>query len=130
MILLDTCALLWLAIEPKRLSADARAAIRRHADALAVSPISAWEIATKAQSGKLRFPKVLPPLAWYRKAVERYALRECPLDAATLCRAVALPPLHHDPCDRMIIATAIVHDLPVVTADGNFARYPSLTVIW
>ena len=40
------------------------------------------------------------------------------------CALAGDPPLHHrDPADRFIIATAKLHDLPVITTDGNFSKY-------
>lgn len=53
MILLDTCVLLWLVMEPERLSARAKALISTHRERLAVSAISAFEIAVKARKHKL-----------------------------------------------------------------------------
>ena len=50
MILLDTCALLWLVMEPERLTARAKTLISRHSADLAVSAISAFEIAVQAQA--------------------------------------------------------------------------------
>jgi PIN domain nuclease of toxin-antitoxin system len=38
-------------------------------------------------------------------------------------KAVDLPPVHKDPCDRFIISTALIRNLPVVTADGRFSDY-------
>lgn len=130
MILLDTCALVWMTNQPSSLSAEASKAIRRSADALAVVPISAWEIAIKCRDGGLRLSGRLTPQEWYAETVRRYGLYEIPLDARVLCESVALPPIHRDPCDRMIIAAAQHHGLPIVTADTTIPRYPDVRVIW
>jgi len=130
MIVLDTCTLLWLVAEPERLSQAAVSALRRHEASLAVVSISAWEIAVKAGAGKLGLPPGISPAEWFGQARAEYGLHELPLDSAVLCRTAALPPIHRDPCDRFIIAAALYHHAPVVTADPLFAAYPDLTVIW
>jgi PIN domain nuclease of toxin-antitoxin system len=43
---------------------------------------------------------------------------------------VALPPVHRDPCDRMIVAAALRHRLAIVTADTTIPRYPQVQAIW
>ena len=130
MIILDTCALMWLVNSPADISIPAATAIRAQARELAVVPISAWEVAVKTANGGLQLPGGVDPFSWYRTARERYGLREIPLSASLLCRAAALPPIHRDPSDPMIIAAAIESRLPVVTADPVFGRYPGVTVVW
>lgn len=49
---------------------------------------------------------------------------------AILLDTCALPPIHADPCDRLIIATAQEQSLPIVTADTIIPRYPEIRVIW
>ncbi len=46
-----------------------------------------------------------------------------PLDWDVCIAATELPPLHKDPCDRFIIATAKMRHMPVVTSDPSFAAY-------
>ncbi|MCL6613596.1 MAG: hypothetical protein K6U03_03070 [Firmicutes bacterium] len=52
------------------------------------------------------------------------------MDGEIAARAVALPLLHNDPCDRFIIATAFQHQMAVVTGDPFFAQYEGVRVIW
>ena len=127
-LLLDTCVLLWLAADPDKLSARARDAIREHADSLFVSAITAFEIAIKARKGRLEL--ALSPKAWYEKALRHHGLAEISLDGAIAARAVELPPLHNDPCDRFIIATALQHGMAVVTSDALIAQYKQIKVVW
>ena len=119
-MLLDTCALLWLATGSKKLS---RATLKRinEAPLLCVSAISGFEIATKSQKGKLRLP--LPVSAWFEKVVEHHGLTVLPLDLEICVKAAELPPIHEDPCDRFIIATAKLKELEVVTTDERFEKY-------
>ena len=119
-LLLDTCALVWLASTPGRFSGEIRVRLAE-ADRLFYCPISAWEIALKAGRGKLALP--LPPRDWFDRVVARYGLEAAPLDEAVLFRAAELPWHHRDPADRFIIATALEKGLPVVTGDGRFGAY-------
>jgi len=118
--LLDTCALIWLVQKSKRLSAQARRLIA-HASDVFVSPVTAWEIAVKHQTGKLKLP--LDPVEWFRIAVESFDLTVLPLDYVTLVKSAQLPFHHQDPADRAIIASALSNGLPVVTGDRRFAEY-------
>ena len=67
----------------------------------------------------------LSPQEWYAEVVRRYGLHEIALDARVLCESVALPPVHRDPCDRMIIAAAKVFDVePIPKTVSLVARMP------
>lgn len=125
-IILDTCALLWLAAGSDRLSADARKRIDTE-KTVAVSAISAFEIALKNRAGKLELP--LPPRDWWSRVVDHHRLEILPLNTETLFTAVNLPTLHKDPADRFIIATAIEHTAPVATTDERFAEY-GIATFW
>ena len=119
-LLLDTCALLWLASGSDRLSAAARDRIRR-APGGYYSPISAWEIAQKVAHGELTLPD--PPLKWMEDLTERYQLTAIPLSLPVLVRSTELPPHHKDPADRFIIATSLIRGIPVVTTDRRYKDY-------
>jgi PIN domain nuclease of toxin-antitoxin system len=124
-MILDTCALLWLASGDKKLS---RAALKEinAAAVVYVSAISGFEIAIKAAPGKLKLPH--PPQEWFEKVVEHHGLAVLPLDLNTCITAAGLPSIHNDPCDRFIIAAAKLNDLTVVTGDEQFEKY-GLTVL-
>jgi len=110
MLLLDTCALLWLAGDQDKLSSRARAALVRSADVLHVSAISALEIAIKVARRKLVLP--LEPAAWYPKVLERYRVREVPLTGLIALRAPLVNLVQADPADRIVVSTAIVLGWP------------------
>jgi PIN domain nuclease of toxin-antitoxin system len=126
--LLDTCTFLWLVAEQERLSPAARAYLAAHAGRLFVSAISGFEIALKQRKGALGLP--LPTRTWYSRALEFHGLREAALDGPIAIAAAELPPLHRDPCDRIIVATAQAHGLTVVTPDPAIAAYPGTSVVW
>lgn len=120
MILLDTCGLLWLAAGSPQISDTVRRKIDSEA-VVSVSAISAFEIGLKYRTGKLKLPT--PPGEWWSRVVAHHRLNVIPVDAEIGIRATELPPVHRDPADRFIIATALQHKTPVVTADSRFADY-------
>lgn len=124
-VLLDTCAL--LALADGDLPRRAAAALRKAPEAL-VSVVSPWEVAIKAAGGKLRLME--PAARWFLGLAERYDLREVPLDTVIACAAAALPPLHRDPFDRVIVALAQAHGLTVLTSDENIGKYAGVNTLW
>ena len=124
-MILDTCALLWLASGNKKLSRSGLKRIKE-SPAVYVSAISGFEVAIKVATRKLTLP--FPPLEWFQKVIEHHGLAMLPLDLNVCIAAAELPPIHDDPCDRFIIATAKLNDLSVVTADERFEEY-GLTVL-
>ncbi len=128
MILLDTCTLLWLAIEPSALSDRAKRALRSHAGGLHVSAISAFEIGQKAAGGKLKLK--LKPSLWFPRACELHGIDPLPLDIKSCLAAAALPQLHKDPFDRLLVATALTHGLAILTPDEKIRAYPKLKSLW
>ena len=124
-MILDTCALLWLASRDKKLSRSALKQINQ-APAVYVSAISGFEIAIKVAKGKLQLPG--PPREWFERIVQHHGLAVLPLELNVCIAAAQLPPIHEDPCDRFIIAAAKMNDLVVVTADERFEEY-GLTVL-
>jgi PIN domain nuclease of toxin-antitoxin system len=128
MFLLDTCTLLWLAADQKRLSLNAKKVIKDNSQELFVSAISAFELAIKSRSGKLRLP--LSPLDWFSEALDFHGIREIPITSSIAIFSVQLPLLHNDPCDRFIIATAHLNSMKIVTGDALITSYDQANVIW
>src|SRR5438128_7967005 len=124
-VLLDTCAV--LALARGELPDDAAAALRAAPEAW-VSTISPWEVAIKAAAGKLQLME--PPFLWFLGLAEQYSLREIPLDARIACAAAALPPIHRDPFDRVLVALAQAHALIVLTSDENIRKYSGVKTSW
>jgi len=120
-MILDTCALLWLAGgTTDRISAPTLSAIN-DAMAVYVSAVTGFEISIKVKSGKLQLP--VEPQPWFDTILKFHGIEVIPLSLEICISAAGLPAIHKDPCDRFIIATALIHGLPVVTADKNFAEY-------
>jgi PIN domain nuclease of toxin-antitoxin system len=127
-LLLDTCAILCLAADQARLSTTVRQAIATNPSSLFVSAISAFEIALKHRKGRLDLG--MEPEAWWARAVAHHGLIVLPVTDEIAMASTALPPLHADPCDRIIIATGDRHALSIVTSDALISQYPSATILW
>jgi PIN domain nuclease of toxin-antitoxin system len=118
-LLLDTCALLWLA-EGVELAAEARKAVT--GASLNVSAISAWEIANLVR--KKRLVLTMPVVKWFRQALDRMEATMSELSVeilASSCELPGSPP--SDPADRIIIATARDTSLILMTRDKSILTY-------
>lgn len=128
MYLLDTCALIWFTLDRKQLPAPIRQRLCAGDTSLAVASITGFEIAMLVRKGRLRLPEATD--AWLAHVLDEYALDLLPLTLPVAVAAAELPPIHADPCDRMIIATAMAHRLTIVTADRVIPTYPGVKVAW
>lgn len=127
-MLLDTCALLWLTSAPDSISARVRAEIARRPTRLHASSISAFEIGQKAARGRLSLPFDI--VTWFEKVVEKHGLTMLPITSAIAGTATLLPPLHRDPFDRLLIATAQLHGLALLTPDPLIRQYSQIETFW
>lgn len=116
-LLLDTHILLWWLADDRRLGAKTRALISAADNSVYVSAASAWEMSIKRALGKLKAPASL------NKIVEEAGFEKLDINFLHGERAGALPPLHNDPFDRMLVAQAQVEDLLLVTAENNLGDY-------
>jgi PIN domain nuclease of toxin-antitoxin system len=121
--LLDTSTLLWALGSPERLSARARRLV--DAGENVVSVASYWEIVIKTQKGLLTIAD-LP--TWWRRATEIMAARVLPIRASHVTALAALPMLHRDPFDRILIAQAVAEGMDFVTSHEPIAEYPVRTI--
>ena len=128
MLLLDTCALLWLVAGGTSLSRAARDAIAAPSTRLFVSAITAFEIGVKHRRGALTLP--VAPRLWYGRALAFHAVEEIAIDGRIAVRSTELPQLHADPCDRIIVATAQRDDLVILTPDPLIRSYPKTRTRW
>jgi PIN domain nuclease of toxin-antitoxin system len=130
LILLDTHVVLWLALEPERISKNARGSIeqaRRRGEGLAVSDITLLEIATLERKGRIQLKASLE--AFLAEVEARFVV--LPMTGQICVRAVSLPaPYPGDPADRVIGATALVEGIPLITADNGIRRSKALSAIW
>jgi PIN domain nuclease of toxin-antitoxin system len=121
--LLDTSTLLWALASPERLSEAARRRVDAGENVISVA--SYWEVVVKTQKGLLTIGD-LP--TWWRRATELMAARSLPIRASHVGALAALPMLHKDPFDRILIAQSIAEGLDIITDDKHIASYVVRTV--
>jgi PIN domain nuclease of toxin-antitoxin system len=117
-LLLDTHVVVWLLAAETHLSQRAREAVVEPGAELLVSAVTAWEYAD------LHYRKRLPAGADFATAVDVLELATTPFPPDAWRLAEALPYVHGDPVDRMLIAHALHLDATLVTADATMRRYP------
>jgi len=130
-IVLDTHAWIWFVSNPEKLSRAAKKAIEASLEKreIFVSSISAWEVALLVDKGRLKL--TMEVVEWTEKSEKLPFLTFVPVDNAIVVKSVGLPgPLHQDPADRIIIATAISIGAMVVTKDEKILNYPHVRGIW
>ncbi len=124
MILLDTQAALWSITNNALLGRRSRRIISQALsnEVLAISAVSFWEIAILIAKKRLR---ALKSASEQREKILAAGVQEIPLTGDVALLAVELQNLHNDPADRFILATAIVHEATLVTADTALLEWPS-----
>jgi len=130
MILLDTCALIYDALAPARLGRRAARLIEEGAAAgeLACSDISLWETAMLAAKGRLALPTT--SARFLALALEARGIRVAPITPEIAQAACGERFSHADPADRIIAATALALDAPIVTCDARLREVPGLKTVW
>jgi PIN domain nuclease of toxin-antitoxin system len=127
-ILLDTHVFLWWVSERgARVSERAREILSDGATEAAMSIASVWELAIKAGSGRIDLPDAIE--RYVPDRLRHHGFELMSIDLAHALRAGALPRIHGDPFDRMLIAQAQVEGLPIMTADPAISRY-DVETIW
>ena len=125
MIVLDTSALLYWALDRQRLTQAATANISE-SDRIIISSMSLWEIGVKVGKGKLDIPLPIRDFAERIELVDRVEI--APVDLAIWLKNLELDWEHRDPADRTIVATAELYGCPLVTSDRIVREYYADTV--
>lgn len=129
-ILLDTHALVWLVLEPHRLSKNAIFAIRsqrKEGGGLAIAAATLYEMAGLAAKGRIDFRS--PPELFFRRIETDFIVQ--PITGRICAETMRLPESYpKDPMDRMIGATAIVEGLTLVTADETIRNSKAVATLW
>jgi len=119
--LLDTHFILWLPIGGRGVTRSARALLNDSANEFVFSVASLWEIALKR--ARYRGTFAFDPRVIRREMIEN-GYEELPILSQHVLGMEALPPIHNDPFDRLLIAQAIVERIIFLTVDATIARYP------
>ena len=118
-LLLDTHVALWTVYRSERLSGPARTLLEDPMADAYFSVASLWEITIK----RAKYPSRLPPAEIARRDFLEAGLKEWPLHGDVFPRFEALAPLHKDPFDRLLVATAFTEPMRLVTANQILGRY-------
>ena len=129
MIMLDTHAWVWWTIDPGRLTETQQKEIAGSEDVgIGVSAISCWEIAKLCEYGRLALPLGLSK--WFDVALRYPGVTLLELTPAVAVESISLPgDFHRDPSDQIIVATARVHGIPLVTSDDKIAGYSHVRTV-
>lgn len=119
-LLVDTQLLLWAVARSRRLSQEARRLLENPRNEVHYSAASLWEIAIKLGLRRSDFDVDLGEL---RPALSEIGFLELPVTGAHAERIVALPPIHKDPFDRMLVAQSQSEPLVLLTNDDVLGRY-------
>lgn len=131
MILLDTCAIIWDALDQSRLTARAVNAIDK-ADqhgALIMSDISAWEIAMLVKKGRLEIDTNAANFMTLYLQSRNISVIHISPEIAELSTSFGTD-ISNDPADRLIAATSIIHNAQLVTADEKLLQSDIVDTLW
>ena len=127
----DTHAWIWFISNPDLLSKRAKKAVNAAVKdkSILISSISAWELALLVTKNRIKL--TLDVTDWIAKSESLPFIQFVPLTNSIAAKSVNLPlPLHPDPADRIIIATALSAGAPLVTKDKKLLDYSSIKTIW
>ncbi len=129
-ILLDTHVWWWAISEPHKLSQAAFEIIENaEAEEIFIASISLWEFAMMASRNRISLQ--IHPAEWLKYALHQVGTRVIRLDETIALESCGLPGhFHKDPADRMIVATARIHHLTLLTKDQKILDYPDVTSVW
>ncbi len=123
MIVLDTHIWVWWVHGHSRLSQAHSTILQQHEETgLGISAISCWEVAKLVEKGRLTLPN--PVDQWMRLALGYPGIRLLPLEPEISIELTRLPrPFHDDPADQILVATARIHQCPILTIDKKIRDY-------
>ena len=131
MIVLDTHVWVWWLSECQSLPPKVQKILTeaKAKQAIFISSISVWAVAQLASRGRLKL--TMDYADWIAQTESLSFINFVPVSNHIALRSVQLPPpLHQDPADRVIMATALILGMPLITKDEKISRYPHLKTIW
>jgi PIN domain nuclease of toxin-antitoxin system len=128
-IVLDTHALLWWALDPEQLSKTAMTAVATmEQQGGYASSISIWELGIKVQRGQLELPITIDEFAG--RVQDGGVVELLDVDTAIWLRTLGLDWPHRDPADRVIVATALSKGVPLLTKDRVLHAFADVECVW
>jgi len=128
MLLLDTHTFIWLASDRSQLPSRLLELIVSEADGLFISSITATEVGLLSNAGRINTYGSCEDFLF--KSLKVLGIHEVPVDVEIALASTQLPPIHRDPFDRIIIATAQVYGMTILTKDQTIPTYPKTKVAW
>ena len=131
MIVIDTHVLVWWLTRAPGLSRKAERTLRAHGDPgqIVVSAISLLEIATAIRRDRLRLSMPLDQWLADMNSLPEIRIESVSAEIAVLAGSLA-DPMHGDPADRLIVATASILGVPLVTGDKKLHAFRGVKTIW
>ena len=126
-VLADTHAFIWWTSESSKLTKVAYNTLADPTNVVFVSVVSIWEIQIKLQAKKLKLDAPLKEIV--NVHIRKNRFRVLGIDTKHIYALEALPPIHKDPFDRLLICQALSMKAAIVSSDGVFKDYPA-RVIW
>lgn len=128
MLLLDTHTFIWLCMDRKLLPTRLLQLMNDESADLFISSITATELGLLVNRGRVSIPRCCEE--FLRENLTYFGIHEVPVDIEIALASTQLPPIHRDPFDRIIIATAQQHGMTILTKDRTIPTYPKVKVIW
>jgi PIN domain nuclease of toxin-antitoxin system len=124
---LDAHAFIWWMLDMPGLSQRCRSIVGDADNEILFSVASSYEIAYKAEQGRLTLPE--PSAVYIRDRLAANDFASLSIDLPHALRAATLPRIHGDPFDRILVAQAQIEAVPILTADPAIGRY-DVETIW
>jgi len=127
-ILLDTHIWIWWVNDSDKLTQRQKQFLETSQTGVAISMISCWEVTKLIENERLQL--TYPIETGLSLAIGEYGISLLELTLPIILDSTRLPqPFHRDPADQLIVATARVHDIPLVTANQKILGYPYVKTI-
>lgn len=131
MLVLDTCAIIWDALDQKQLSEKALTAINlaEQKKSILISDISIWEIAMLASKGRISLKTSVSRFIDLYLKVRQIKVVKISPEIAEVSTSFGAD-INKDPADRIICALSLIHKAPLVTADNNLIQSQIVETLW
>jgi PIN domain nuclease of toxin-antitoxin system len=126
-LLLDTHIWLWSAQEPHKLNSEVHRVIADRRNACYLSPVSIWEVIVLLEKKRIAINQDFGQ--WFEQTKVEFDLQEAPFDWKVVHELRFTMLEHRDPADRFLAATAMAHDMVLVTSDQRLLRVPNLKTL-